>query len=174
VIQPPLIGRVLLERRPAGDAFSLSEAVRQQVHIRTDPAAVEVAGLPLILMTDVLLRSGLVTGYRSVNGRARRLCRPGTNIGGWLRSVQVILRAAVPASYWYRLVHLSRKTWGLVEERSPCRLLAVAGRRNAAELSQSPLSGTQSTWRGTAPTRPKGAKAKDNADNRIRPDRRIL
>src|SRR5665647_2690190 len=46
----PLSGRVLPERRPAGDAFCLPEGVRLPVHIRTDPAAVEVAGLPLILI----------------------------------------------------------------------------------------------------------------------------
>src|ERR1035438_6340281 len=44
----PLLGRVLPERRPAGDAFSLPKDARQQVHIKTDPAAVEIAGLPLI------------------------------------------------------------------------------------------------------------------------------
>src|ERR1035437_5617905 len=44
----PRPGRVLPERRPAGDAFSLPKGVRQQVHINTDPAAVEIAGLPLI------------------------------------------------------------------------------------------------------------------------------
>src|SRR5450759_3959071 len=46
----PLSGHVLPERRPAGDALCLPEGVRQQVHIRTDPAAVDVDGLPLILI----------------------------------------------------------------------------------------------------------------------------
>jgi hypothetical protein len=38
------------------DAFCLPEGVRQQVHIRTDPAAVEVAGLPLILILEFARR----------------------------------------------------------------------------------------------------------------------